>query len=120
MAAIPFFARLVEQNLREVPRGLVDAAVSCGASTMQLVRLVLIPEAMPGLLGSVTVTAIGFVAYSAVAGAIGAGGLGDLAIRYGYYRFETGVMVWCVVIMYILVQAIQWLGSWLVRRVDRR
>mgnify|MGYP003349676647 CR=1 FL=1 len=120
VAAIPFFARLVEQNLREVPRGLVDAAVSCGASTMQLVRLVLIPEAMPGLLGSVTVTAIGFVAYSAVAGAIGAGGLGDLAIRYGYYRFETGVMVWCVVIMYVLVQAIQWLGSWLVRRVDRR
>lgn len=120
VAAVPFFARLVEQNLREVPRGLVDAALACGASTGQIVRYVLVPEALPGLLGSVTVTTIGFIAYSAVAGAIGAGGLGDLAIRYGYYRFETGVMVWCVVIMFVLVQITQWLGSWLVRRFDRR
>lgn len=120
VAAIPFFARMVEQNLREVPRGLVDAALACGASTRQVIRYVLVPEAMPGLIGSVTVTTIGFIAYSAVAGAIGAGGLGDLAIRYGYYRFETSVMVWCVIIMFLLVQVVQWFGTWLGRRLDRR
>jgi len=75
---------------------------------------------MPGLLASLTVTATGFIAYSAVAGAVGAGGLGDLAIRFGYYRFETGVMIWCVIIMFVLVQFTQWLGDWLVRRSDKR
>jgi D-methionine transport system permease protein len=120
IAAIPFFARLVEQNLREVPRGVMDAAIASGASTWQIIRFVLLPEARPGLIGSVTITATGFIAYSAVAGAIGAGGLGDLAIRYGYYRFETDVMVWCVVVMFVLVQGTQWIGDWLVRRFDRR
>lgn len=120
VAAIPFFARLVEQNLREVPRGVVDAAIATGASTWQIIRHVLLPEARPGLIGSFTITATGFIAYSAVAGAIGAGGLGDLAIRYGYYRFETDVMVWCVVVMFLLVQGTQWIGDWLVRRLDRR
>jgi D-methionine transport system permease protein len=120
VAAIPFFARLVEQNLREVPRGVIDAAIASGASTGQIIRHVLLPEARPGLIGSFTITATGFIAYSAVAGAIGAGGLGDLAIRYGYYRFETDVMVWCVVVMFVLVQGTQWIGDWLVRRFDRR
>ena len=119
-AVIPYFARLVEQNLRDVPRGMVDMAQSCGATPWQIVLRVLIPEAMPGLLASLTVTATGFIAYSAVAGAVGAGGLGDLAIRFGYYRFETGVMIWCVVIMFVLVQFTQWLGDWLVRRSDKR
>ncbi|QYU67909.1 hypothetical protein J4558_24095 [Leptolyngbya sp. 15MV] len=77
-------------------------------------------EARPGLLGSFTITTTGFIAYSAVAGAIGAGGLGDLAIRYGYYRFETDVMVWCVIAMFLLVQGTQWIGDALVRRLDRR
>jgi D-methionine transport system permease protein len=120
VAVIPYFARLVEQNLREVPRGMVDMALSCGASPMQLITKVIVPEALPGLLASLTVTATGFIAYSAVAGAVGAGGLGDLAIRYGYYRFETGVMIWCVIIMFVLVQITQLAGDWLVRRVDRR
>lgn len=120
VAAIPFFARLVEQSLRDVPIGVVDAARSTGASIMQIVRLVLIPEAMPALVSSFTVTCISFIAYSAVAGAIGAGGIGDLAIRYGYYRFETEVMIWCVIVMFILVQAVQWLGSWAARAVDKR
>jgi len=119
-AVIPYFARLVEQNLRDVPRGMVDMARSCGASPTQIVLRVLLPEAMPALLGSLTVTATGFIAYSAVAGAVGAGGLGDLAIRFGYYRFETGVMIWCVIIMFVLVQSTQWLGDWLVRRSDKR
>jgi D-methionine transport system permease protein len=120
VSAIPFFARLVEQNLREVPRGVVDAAIASGASIPQIVRHVLLPEARPGLLGSFTITTTGFIAYSAVAGAIGAGGLGDLAIRYGYYRFETDVMVWCVVAMFLLVQGTQWIGDFLVKRLDRR
>jgi D-methionine transport system permease protein len=120
VAAIPFFARLVEGNLREVPRGVLDAAIASGASLTQIIRHVLLPEAVPGLLGSITITTTGFIAYSAVAGAIGAGGLGDLAIRYGYYRFETDVMVWCVVAMFLLVQGSQWIGDWLVRRLDRR
>lgn len=120
VAAIPFFARLVEQSLRDVPRGVVDAAISAGASHAQIVRLVLLPEAMPALVSSLTITAISFIAYSAVAGAIGAGGIGDLAIRYGYYRFETEVMIWCVIIMFVLVQLTQWLGSWAARAVDKR
>jgi D-methionine transport system permease protein len=119
-AVIPYFARLVEQNLRDVPKGVIDMARACGASGYQMVFKVLLPEAMPGLMGSLTVTATGFIAYSAVAGAVGAGGLGDLAIRYGYYRFETAVMIWCVIIMFILVQLTQYLGNWLVARVDKR
>ena len=75
---------------------------------------------MPALVSSLTITAISFIAYSAVAGAIGAGGIGDLAIRYGYYRFETEVMIWCVIIMFVLVQLTQWLGSWAARAVDKR
>jgi D-methionine transport system permease protein len=110
----------VEQNLREVPRGVVDAAIASGASIPQIVRHVLLPEARPGLLSSFTITTTGFIAYSAVAGAIGAGGLGDLAIRYGYYRFETDVMIWCVVAMFLLVQGTQWTGDFLVKRLDRR
>ena len=119
-AVIPFFARLVEQNLRDVPRGVIDMARACGASTSMTIFKVLIAEAMPAIVGSFTVTATGFIAYSAVAGAVGAGGLGDLAIRYGYYRFETGVMVWCVVIMFVLVQATQIAGAWAAGKIDKR
>jgi D-methionine transport system permease protein len=119
-AVIPYFARLVEQNLRDVPRGMIDMAQACGASPMQIIGKVLVAEALPALLGSLTVTATGFIAYSAVAGSVGAGGLGDLAIRYGYYRFETAVMIWCVIIMFVLVQLTQLLGDWLVRKSDKR
>lgn len=120
IAVIPYFARLVEQNLRDVPRGIIDMALACGSSSRTIVVQVLLAEALPALVGSFTVTATGFIAYSAVAGAVGAGGLGDLAIRFGYYRFETNVMVWCVVIMFVLVQATQVGGGWLARRLDRR
>lgn len=119
-AVIPYFARMVEQNLRDVPRGIIDMAQACGASPGAIVLKVLVAEALPAIVGSFTVTATGFIAYSAVAGAVGAGGLGDLAIRYGYYRFETAVMIWCVVIMFVLVQLTQLLGDWLVRRTDKR
>jgi D-methionine transport system permease protein len=107
-AVIPYFARMV------------DMAMACGASPRHVIFKVLVMEALPSLLGSLTVTATGFIAYSAVAGAVGAGGLGDLAIRYGYYRFETAVMIWCVIIMFVLVQLTQLLGDWLVRKTDKR
>ena len=120
IAAIPFFARLVEQSLREVPRGLAEAAVASGASTSHVVRKVLIPEAMPALLSSFTTTVISFIAFSATAGLVGGGGIGDLAIRYGYNRFIDSVMWACVIVLVIAVQIVQVIGSTLVRVVDKR
>jgi D-methionine transport system permease protein len=119
-AAIPYFARLVEQNLREVPRGVIEAAQAMGASELQIVLRVLLPEARAALVLSLTVLAISFLSYSAVAGVVGGGGIGDLAIRYGYYRFETDVMVFTVVILIALVQLIQLSGTRLARRLDKR
>jgi D-methionine transport system permease protein len=119
-AAIPYFARLVEQNLREVPRGVIEAAQAMGASELQIVLRVLLPEARAALVLSLTVLAISFLSYSAVAGVVGGGGIGDLAIRYGYYRFETDVMVFTVVILVALVQLIQLTGTRLARRLDKR
>lgn len=119
-AAIPYFARLVEQNLREVPRGVIEAAQAMGASEFQIVLRVLLPEARAALVLSLTVLAISFLSYSAVAGVVGGGGIGDLAIRYGYYRFETGVMVFTVVILIALVQLIQLTRNRIARRIDKR
>ena len=119
-AAIPYFARLVEQNLREVPRGVIEAAHAMGASDLQIVARVLLVEARSGLVLALTVLAISFLSYSAVAGVVGGGGIGDLAIRYGYYRFQTDVMVLTVAILVVLVQAIQFSGNALARRLDKR
>ncbi len=120
LAAIPYFARLVEQNLREVPRGVIEAAHAMGASELQIVLHVLLVEARSGLVLALTVLAISFLSYSAVAGVVGGGGIGDLAIRYGYYRFETDVMVITVAILLVLVQLIQFGGNRLARRLDQR
>ncbi|MGN5479018.1 methionine ABC transporter permease [Cupriavidus basilensis] len=120
IAAIPFIARLVESALREVDKGLVEAAQSMGATTGQIVRKVLLPEAMPGIVAGLTITFVSLVGYSAMAGAIGGGGLGDLGIRYGYQRYITEVMVAVVVILIIFVQAVQSFGDWLVRRISHR
>ena len=119
-AAIPYFARLVEQNLREVPRGVIEAAQAMGASDLQIVTRVLLTEARSGLVLALTVLAISFLSYSAVAGVVGGGGIGDLAIRYGYYRFQTDVMVLTVAILVVLVQALQWSGNVIARRIDKR
>lgn len=116
----PFFARLVENALREVDRGIVEACQAMGATTRQIVFGALLPEAMPGLIAGATVTAIALVSYTAMAGVIGAGGLGDLAVRFGYQRFQTDVMVVTVVLLLVLVQLLQMLGDWLVARVSRR
>lgn len=120
IAAIPFIARLVESALREVDKGLVEAAQSMGASTGQIVWKVLLPEAMPGIVAGLTITFVSLVGYSAMAGAIGGGGLGDLGIRYGYQRYITEVMVAVVLILIVLVQAVQSFGDWLVRRISHR
>ena len=119
-AAIPYFARLVEQNLRDVPRGVIEAAQAMGASDLQIVARVLLVEARSGLVLALTVLAISFLSYSAVAGVVGGGGIGDLAIRYGYYRFQTDVMVLTVAILVVLVQALQWGGNAIARRIDKR
>lgn len=119
-AAIPYFARLVEQSLREVPRGVIEAAHAMGASDVQIIWKVLILEARSGLVLAATVMSVSFLSYSAVAGVVGGGGIGDLAIRFGYYRFQTDVMVLTVAVLVVLVQIIQWAGSVIARRLDKR
>jgi D-methionine transport system permease protein len=120
IAAVPYFARLVEQTLRDVPRGVIEAAQAMGASELQIVTRVLLVEARSGLVLALTVLAISFLSYSAVAGVVGGGGIGDLAIRYGYYRFETDIMVFTVAVLVALVQVIQLTGTRVARRLDKR
>lgn len=120
IAAIPFFARVAEVSLREVDRGLVEAAQAMGAQRRHIVWHVLLPEALPGMLGGFTITVVAMIGSSAMAGAVGAGGLGDLAIRYGYQRFDTTVMVTVIVLLIAIVAAVQFTGDLLVRRLLRR
>lgn len=120
VGATPFFARLVETALREVDRGIIEATQAMGASTRQIIVSALLPEARPGIIAAVTVTAITLVSYTAMAGVVGAGGLGDLAIRFGYQRFQTDVMVVTVVLLLILVQILQMIGDRLVVHFSRR
>lgn len=120
IAATPYYARIAEVSLREVGRGLIEAARAMGASRVTIVRHVLIPEALPGLVSGFTVTLVTLIGSSAIAGAVGAGGLGDLAIRYGYQRFETGVMAAVVAVLIVLVCGVQWGGGRLARLLDRR
>ena len=115
-----YFARLVEQNLREVPKGVIEAATAMGASPLAIVRKVLLNEARAGMVSSITVLAIGLLSYSAAAGMIGGGGLGDLAIRYGYYRYQTEVIIFIVAILVLLVILIQSTGNALARKLDKR
>jgi len=120
IGAVPFYARIVETAIREVPRDVVAAAVAMGASRRQIVGKVLLREARPGLVAGLTITVIALVGYSAMAGVVGGGGLGDLAVRYGYQRFETEVMVATVAVLVVLVQLIQMLGDIVVRRLSHR
>ncbi|WCT75321.1 ABC transporter permease [Sphingomonas naphthae] len=120
VGAAPFFARLVETALREVDRNTIEAVQAMGATTRDLIFRALLPEAMPGIVAGATVTAVALVSFTAMAGVVGAGGLGDLAIRFGYQRFQTDVMVVTVVLLLLLVQLIQYAGDRLVLRVSRR
>ena len=120
VGAAPFYARLVEGSLKEVDRTMIEAVQAMGATTRQIVTGALIPEALPGLIAGATVTAVALVSFTAMAGVVGAGGLGDLAIRFGYQRFQTDVMVVTVVLLVVLVQIIQYAGDALARHFTRR
>jgi D-methionine transport system permease protein len=120
IAAIPYVARLVESALKEVPVGLVETVVTMGATPRQVIWHAYLREALPSLVRGATLTAISLISYSAMAGAVGGGGLGDLAVRYGYQRFRTDVMVCTVLVLLALVQGIQLAGERLARRIDHR
>lgn len=120
IAATPFIARLIETAIREVDQGLVEAARAMGATPLQIVRKVLLPEAIPAIVLSLTLAVVSMIGYSAMVGAVGGGGLGDLGIRYGYQRFMPDVMLAVVVVLIVLVQGVQSIGDWLARRLNRR
>lgn len=120
IASIPFIGRQVETSLKEVPAGLVEAAQAMGATPLQIISRVLLPEAMPSIVSQLTTVIIALVGESAMAGAIGGGGLGDLAIRYGYQRFRPEVMLATVIVLIVLVQAVQFAGNTLAKRLDKR
>jgi D-methionine transport system permease protein len=120
IAAIPFIARVIEAAIREVDQGLVEAARAFGASPLQIVQKVLLPEALPSVALALTLTAVSLIGYSAMVGAVGGGGLGDLGIRYGYQRFMPEVMTTVVIVLIVLVQGVQTLGEWIARRFDKR
>jgi D-methionine transport system permease protein len=120
VAAIPFFARIVETSLREIDKGVIEAAVAVGASPWMIIKDVLLPEAKPGIIQGLTITTISLVGYSAMAGIVGGGGVGDLAIRFGYYRYDNTVMITTIVVLICLVQIIQLAGDKFARTVDKR
>jgi len=120
IAAIPFIARIVEAAIREVNDGLIEASLAMGATPLQIIFRVLIPEALPGIILGLTLTLVSLLANSAMVGAVGGGGLGDLGIRYGYQRFMPEVMLLVVVVLIVLVQGVQSLGEHLARRANKR
>src|SRR4029453_3403045 len=120
IAATPYYARIAEVSLREVDRGLIDAVRAMGGNRWTIIREVLVPEALPGIVAGFTVTLVTLIGASAMAGAIGAGGLGDLAIRYGYQRFETEVMIAVIIVLIALVSLVQAIGDRVARLLDHR
>ena len=120
LSVAPFIARMVETSLREVDKGLIEAAQSMGATHLQVVTKVLLPEAMPGIVAGLTISVISLIGYSAMAGAVGGGGLGDLGIRYGYQRFNPAVMWTVVLVLIVLVQGLQSLGDRIVRKLSHK
>ncbi|MGH2316604.1 methionine ABC transporter permease [Planococcus sp. SE5232] len=120
VAAIPFFARIVENSLREIDKGVIEAAIAVGATPWMIIKDVLLPEAKASIIQGVTLTIISLVAYSAMAGVVGGGGIGDLAIRFGYYRYDNTIMIVTVVILIVLVQLIQQAGDYTAKTIDKR
>ncbi|WP_430790730.1 methionine ABC transporter permease [Virgibacillus flavescens] len=120
VAAIPFFARIVESAAREIDKGVIEAAVSVGASPWMIIKEIILPEAKPGIISGLTITTISLIGYSAMAGTIGGGGIGDLAIRYGYYRYDDLVMYTTVIVLIVLVQVIQYAGDFIAKAVNKR
>ncbi|WP_171011398.1 methionine ABC transporter permease [Haloimpatiens lingqiaonensis] len=119
IGAFPFAARVIESSLKEVEHGLIEAAKSLGANTFQILVKVIFPEAFPSMVRGITLTIINLIGYSAMAGVVGAGGLGDVAIKYGYYRFNTPVMVYTIIILVVLVQLIQGVGDIAYKRLSK-
>ncbi|MBU8906477.1 methionine ABC transporter permease [Desertibacillus haloalkaliphilus] len=120
VAAIPFFARIVESAVRKIDKGVVEAAIAVGATPWMIIKDVLLPEARPGIIQGLTITTISLIGYSAMAGIVGGGGIGDLAIRFGYYRYDNTVMFTTIIILICLVQFIQYAGDYIARTVDKR
>ena len=119
IAAAPFVARIIESSLREVDKGVIEAAKSFGASNTQIIFKVMLKEAVPSIVSGITLTVISIVGYSAMAGTLGGGGLGDVAIRYGYQRFETNTMIITCIILIIVVQALQILGNYFYNKLSK-
>lgn len=120
IAAVSFFARLSQASFSDVSRGVIEAFISTGAGKLKVIIKILIPEALPSLLRNITVTTVAILGFSAMAGLVGGGGLGDLAYRYGYQRYQSEIMVVCVLILIVLVQGIQMFGEWSVKKVSRK
>ncbi|MXQ52847.1 ABC transporter permease subunit [Shimazuella sp. KC615] len=118
--AAPFFARMVETAIREIDRGVVEAAEAMGASPLTIVWRVYLPEAMPAIVSGLTVSCVSLISYSAMAGMVGGGGLGDLALRYGFQMFDEKMMFVCGILLVVLVQGVQWIGDFIARRLDKR
>ncbi|MCC5912331.1 MAG: ABC transporter permease [Clostridiaceae bacterium] len=120
VATIPFFARMIENALLEVDKGVIEASQAMGAKNFQIIYKVLIPESLPAIILGITITLVNVIGYSAMAGTVGGGGLGDLAIRYGYHRFDTEIMLWTVLLLIMMVQLIQITGNFAAKKIDRR
>jgi len=120
MATIPFYARVIENALLEVDWGIIEASQAMGATPFQIIYKVLIPESMPAIILGITITLINVISYSAMAGTVGGGGLGDLAIRYGYHRFDNEIMIWTVILLILIVQIIQISGNFISKQINRR
>ena len=120
IAAAPYVARMVESSIKEVDKGVIEAAQSMGTSNFKIIRKVLIPESKPSLIVGAVISLVTILGYSAMAGTVGGGGLGDIAIRYGYYRYQTDIMIVTIVILVVLVQILQGLGMMLSRKLDKR
>ncbi|KPC75720.1 methionine ABC transporter permease [Laceyella sacchari] len=118
--AAPFYARMVETALREIDRGVIEAAQAMGTSRLHIIWKVLLPEAMPAIVSGLTVTCVSLISFSAMAGIVGGGGLGDAAFRYGFQSFNDGMLYICGLLLVVMVQLIQMVGDWLVRRLDKR
>ncbi|HLS52440.1 MAG TPA: methionine ABC transporter permease [Tissierellaceae bacterium] len=120
VAAAPFIARIIESSLNEIDKGVIESSLAMGASVKEIIKMVLIPESLPAIISGITLTIINLIGYSAMAGAIGGGGLGDVAIRFGLYRYEVDVMIMALVVIILLVQGTQYIGNRLVGKIDKR
>lgn len=120
IGAIPFVARMVETSLKDIDRGTIEAAQSMGASPWEIIRKVMIPETLPSLILGLSITTITLIGYSAMAGAVGGGGLGDIAIRYGYYRYQKDLMIFTIILLVVIVQFVQSTGNFLSRKIDKK